>query len=377
MGTIVKRGDHQYRAQVRKKGQRSLSKTFELKRDAEDWIQEVERNIRRREIDGLDPKTQQTTVDQAVDHYEVEVMPTLARGGATQRAPLRRIRERFGPQFVSALRPPAVNTWTRDLTKKEELSAQSVVHHLNALSSLIRHANESMGVHLPAGNPARTAKRPALSASRERILLEGEFELLMRAARDPGDGPGQEPSPMLEYIVRLALETSMRQGELLALKWSWIDFRDLVIKIPAGATKTNTARKVALFPPAIEVLSELQGMPRHNSGRVFGCWSGRDSFQKPWQRLLRRARRIYEADCEAAGSQPQAEMLEDLRFHDLRHHATTELFSRGLNPFEVASMTGHKSMSMLKRYTHVDAAKLARKFSQPMDNLGSGRSSSG
>jgi site-specific recombinase XerD len=55
-------------------------------------------------------------------------------------------------------------------------------------------------------------------------------------------------------------------------------------------------------------------------------------------------------------------MLENLRFHDLRHHATTQLFSKGLNPFEVASMTGHKSMQMLKRYTHVDAQNLAKKL---------------
>lgn len=62
------------------------------------------------------------------------------------------------------------------------------------------------------------------------------------------------------------------------------------------------------------------------------------------------------------GVKPNPSMLEDMRFHDLRHHAITELFSKGLNPFEVASMTGHKSMQMLKRYTHVDAAKLVQKL---------------
>jgi site-specific recombinase XerD len=54
--------------------------------------------------------------------------------------------------------------------------------------------------------------------------------------------------------------------------------------------------------------------------------------------------------------------LKDLRFHDLRHEATSRLFEKGLGIMEVASMTGHKSLSMLKRYTHIEAEKLARKL---------------
>lgn len=362
MGTIVKRGDYQYRAQVRRQGQRSISKTFELKRDAEAWIQEVERKIRRGEIDELDPTTQSITVADALDDYEAEVLPTLAREGAGSKAPLSRIRDKFGPLFVAGLRAPSINDWTRGLTKTEKLSGQTVIHHLNALSSVIRHAQQSLGVHMPAGNPVRLVKRPAPASARDRVLRDGEFDLIIRAARDPGDGPGQEPSPLLEPIIRLALETSMRQGELLALRWSWIDFKNRIIKLPADSTKNGAARDVALSSTSLAVLRELKDEPRHISGRVFGTWKDSQSFQKPWQRLLRRARRLYIEECQAAEIKPVAGMLENLRFHDLRHHATTELFSRGLNPFEVASMTGHKSMSMLKRYTHVDAAKLAQKL---------------
>ena len=54
--------------------------------------------------------------------------------------------------------------------------------------------------------------------------------------------------------------------------------------------------------------------------------------------------------------------LVDLRFHDLRHEATSRLFEKGLGIMEVASMTGHKSLAMLKRYTHIEAEKLARKL---------------
>ncbi|MGB5198580.1 MAG: tyrosine-type recombinase/integrase, partial [Sedimenticolaceae bacterium] len=54
--------------------------------------------------------------------------------------------------------------------------------------------------------------------------------------------------------------------------------------------------------------------------------------------------------------------IEDLRFHDLRHGATTRLFEKGPNIMEVASITGHKGLRMLRRYTHLKAEDLARKL---------------
>jgi integrase len=54
--------------------------------------------------------------------------------------------------------------------------------------------------------------------------------------------------------------------------------------------------------------------------------------------------------------------IENLRFHDLRHEATTRLFEKGLNIMEVASITGHKDLRMLQRYTHLRAEDLARKL---------------
>lgn len=360
MASFEKRGDYQWRAKVRRLGQAELSKTFDTRKDAEDWAREVERKIKRGEIDDLDPVTQKTTVSDAIDSYRTEVLPTLARegkGGADVH--LRRIEKKFGPVFIAALRAPGINTWARELAKDDGLGAQSIIHHLNTFSGLIRHAQTTLGVHIPAGNPVKLVTRPATVSARDRVLREGEFDLLMRAARDPGDGPNMAAGVMLEPIIRLALATSMRQGELLAMRWSWVNLRSRVIQLPADATKNGESRTVALSSEAVTVLESL---PRHITGRVFETWKDSSSFSKPWQRLVRRAKRIYADDCKTAGIKPAAKMLEDLRFHDLRHHATTELFSRGLNPFEVASMTGHKSMQMLKRYTHVDAAKLAKKL---------------
>ena len=75
-----------------------------------------------------------------------------------------------------------------------------------------------------------------------------------------------------------------------------------------------------------------------------------------------RARRAYESDCALADVVPDTEFLCDLRLHDARHEAVSAFFERGLDVVEVASISGHKTLSCLKRYTHMRAEKLALKL---------------
>ena len=176
MASFERRGDFQWRAKVRRDGQRPISKTFETRTDAEAWAREVERKIKRGEIDDLDPATQRTTVSTAIKSYREHVLPTLARGGkGGQAAQLDRIEANFGALFLAALRPPIINEWLRTLAVS--VSAQSVVHHINTFSGLVRHAQTELGVHIPAGNPLKLVTRPALSKARDRVLRDGEFRL--------------------------------------------------------------------------------------------------------------------------------------------------------------------------------------------------------
>jgi integrase len=56
--------------------------------------------------------------------------------------------------------------------------------------------------------------------------------------------------------------------------------------------------------------------------------------------------------------------IDDLRFHDLRREATSRLFERGLSVMEVASITGHRVLEMLRRYTVLDAQNIATKLGE-------------
>jgi integrase len=147
---------------------------------------------------------------------------------------------------------------------------------------------------------------------------------------------------MLLPLVTLALETGMRLGELLTLQWEQIKLDRKVAYLPI--TKNGEARTVPLSPKAIEV---LKAIPRHlNNPKVFWSWTRPDSFQNAWRRTVAKAE------------------ISDLKFHDLRHEATSRLFERGLRLPEVAAITGHKTWQMLRRYTHLRAEDLAIKLAR-------------
>ncbi len=119
-------------------------------------------------------------------------------------------------------------------------------------------------------------------------------------------------------------------------------------------TKNGENRNVPLSPEAVRILSDL---PRRIDGRVWGITP--HTISVAWRRAVVRAWAVYEKGCEEKGGKPDPGYLVDLTFHDLRHEATSRFFEKGLNPMQVAAITGHKTLQMLKRYTHLKAEDLA------------------
>ena len=93
--------------------------------------------------------------------------------------------------------------------------------------------------------------------------------------------------------------------------------------------------------------------PRRLDGAVWGMKP--DSITKVFLRALAWARKVYEQECEEKKENPDLAYLVDLTFHDLWHEATSRFFEKGLNPMQVAAITGHKTLQMLKRYTQLKA----------------------
>lgn len=363
-----------YRAQVRKLGMPSISRTFDLRADAEAWAREIEREAQRGNISALDSTSQSVTLDQVLDRYEQTRVPKL-RGQNGVASRLARIRERFGAYFISNVRGIDVGDWRDDLAR-DGLADGTIIRHLGALSAVFSFAEKDLSIHLPAGNPCRSVRKPPAPKPRDRRLREGEYEAL------------QAERPELLAFIVLAIETAARRGELAKLRWEDVNLSRRTAHL--ADTKNGENRTVALSSLAV---SMFQSLPRSIDGKVFP-WKAADGFSSAWKRHVMQARKAhvlgrlqnaltaegFDADAEIRAlvykkrkpDQRTLALLEqieendpfltNLRFHDLRHEATSRLFEDGLNTMEVASMTGHKSLTMLKRYTHIDAERLAKKL---------------
>jgi integrase len=109
------------------------------------------------------------------------------------------------------------------------------------------------------------------------------------------------------------------------------------------AVQNGSSRTMPLSSSATAIVKHLfRGDEKPTEGRVWE-WSA-DYITREFIRL-----------CASNG-------FEDLRFHDLRHEATSRLFEKGLSLMELASITGHKSLQMLNRYTHLSNDHLLAKL---------------
>jgi integrase len=329
MATIRELESGKWQAQVRRRGMRPAVKSFNTKTDADRWARVLESEIDRGMfVDRAE--AERATIGELIDRYLAEVTPhkKSARNDAQR---LKFLKRHFGAYSPAALRPTHVAAF-RDARLKAGLSGSSVVKELNSLAHVLDVAIKDWGITLPS-NPAKLVRRPPVARGRARRLLPGEESKLMAACEASN-------ARMLAPIVRFAMATGMRMGEMLALEWRYVDMAQRVATLPD--TKTGDARQVPLSSAALAAISSL---PRHiKDGRVFWTWARADSLKNAWRRAVK-----------AAG-------IDDLRFHDLRHEAVSRLFELGLNPMEVAAISGHKTLQMLKRYTHLRAAELVLKL---------------
>jgi len=176
-------------------------------------------------------------------------------------------------------------------------------------------------------NPIENIRMPKMPAGRDRRLNDGEAKQLLGSAEYP-----------LKEIIILAIETGMCRGEILDVTWENVNVKKSTIELPD--TKNGESR---IIPLSIKVKTTIESLPAQISGKVFPELTG-DDLSLQFRKLCKKLK------------------IEGLRFHDLRHEATSRFFEKGLDLMEVASIIGHKTLHMLKRYTHLRAEDLAKKL---------------
>lgn len=346
MASFRKRGELQWQARVARKGFPPQVKTFSTKAEAEAWAATVESTMARGTF-VCRAESERTTVGEALTRYLLE-RTNAKKGAAPERSRVRKLLAHpLAMRSMASVRSSDVAAY-RD-SRIAEVSPQTVVHEVNLISNLFNIARKEWGME-SLRNPAEVVRKPKLPNGRDRRLVGEEESYLIKAAA--------QSSIMLESIIIVALGTAMRLGELLQLAWPDIDLERRVAVL--RDTKNGEARRVPLSSLVVRTINLL---PRAiNSNRVFWCWKGSDSIQATWRRAITRAHKNYEADCISAKQNIDGTFLKNFRFHDLRHEATSRLFELGFNPMEVATITGHKTLQMLKRYTHLRAEDLAKRL---------------
>ena len=326
MATFRLRGN-QWQARIRRKGHPDIAKTFFTRQDAERWARSTEVELDR----GCYVNTsqaQRTTLGDLIDRYIEFVLPRM-KGASDDLIRLKAMkRNRVCNTVLSALRPDELGKYRDE--RLQTVAAGTVIRELAYISSIINHARKEWGISIV--NPVPLVRKPTAPKGRDRQLSTDELARLMRALE-----PSGRRSVWMQPLVMLALETAMRRGELLALRWSDIDLTSRTATLLD--TKNGDKRVVPLSSRAIAV---LQSMPRNIGGVVFPI--NGFTVSAAFDRALERAE------------------ITDFHFHDLRHMAVTELSKKLPNVIELAAVSGHRSLKMLQRYYHPKATDLALKL---------------
>ena len=324
MATIRKRGD-KYHAQIRKLGYPSITQSFSSLTTAKRWVSVTEADMERH-LHVVIPDN--TLLGELLDRYEKEVSP-LHKSHQVEKYRLKILKRHLGDISITRLSPALLCKY-RD-TRLGTVSPASLKRELVILSSVINTAIKEWGINLQ-NNPVSMVSLPKIARGRDRRLEAGEEAKLLACSGE------------LKRIIIVALETGMRRGEILNIKRSHIDLAHQTLLIPI--TKTDTPRTIPLSSRAIEALREqLRG-----SDNVISI-EETTLFSYTARGLSGAFLRL----CRKHG-------LGNLHFHDLRHEATSRFFEKGLNPVEVATITGHKDTRMLMRYTHLRAEDLVKRL---------------
>ena len=319
-------GSTSYRAQIRVRGFPHLSKTFTRKTDARKWIEETKTAIRGGSM--LSTEATRTTLKEALERYRREVTPKKKGRRREQDRVGAWIKNPLALRFLSQLRGADFAEY-RDKRRAEGRAENTIRIELAMISKLYKIAAKDWGME-GLRNPIQSVTMPAGSNKRERRLHPDEETTLFEQLRKVG--------PYMAPLASLAIETAMRQGELLALVWEDVDLQRRVARLKD--TKNSEPRDVPLSTRAVEI---LKAMPRPLGKAV-------RLFPLSQDEVIRTFRKA----CRDAG-------IENLKFHDLRHEATSRICDR-LPMHEAMRVTGHKTPSMLMRYYHPKAEDLARKL---------------
>lgn len=327
MASIQKRNSS-YRVRITRQGKSTLCATFYSRLEAVQWAKKIEAELRL----GIHQDKAQSPIGSTMPFREAveKYIPShsVYKGNhKTEAGILRILAMRWEGKNLSAISKLEIVLLKDNLLAKGR-AASTVNHYLNAISQLYQIAINEWG--LKVTNPITGIKRMSEPQGRMKRLSKEAETALLACCKELNLG-------YLADIIVVALETGMRCGEILSMRWEDVDFNNR--RVLLRHTKNGDSRQVPLTSRAKTTLEQLSS--RDTEELVFPhCrWAIRRHFTRVVG-LLAKAHK---------GAQNP---FTDLRLHDLRHEALSRLSDKGLNVMEIAHISGHRTLAMLRRYTH-------------------------
>lgn len=351
MASIYKRKDGKgWRAVIRIKGHPSISTHWDRKQEAEDWAQDVERQIKLGQYK-FDQHRKLYTFNELVDRYTLDGALEHHRSAQDTKRHLAYWKSRLGAYALVHLNSGLLGKERRLLIdtptqKGSKRTSSTTNRYMSSLSAILTYAADLKWI---SENPAFGLKKLKENPGRDRVLTEQEITRLFKASKE-------SQSPYLYCIILISLTTGARQGEILNLEWRHVDFENQIAYIKES--KNGRPRSIALCKPVIEELKLLYQNRNPQKPLVFASKTafGRVDIKKAWQQALKRAG------------------ITNCRAHDMRHTFCTYAAAKGASNLQLQTATGHKTLSMLLQYTHLDVAVTKQFSDQISDQILKGES---
>ena len=334
MATFEKRAGS-WRATVRKSGVRE-SATFPTKAQAQAWAADRERELDDIATGGIPKKT----FRQALERYLEDESPKKRghrweairinswMGKEDRSGEPSKLMLPFLDDQLASVKQDDLSAW-RDLRLKT-VTAGSVLREMNLMGAILETARREW--KWIKTNPLRDVRRPSQPEPRTRRITDREIDAITLAL-GWDEGPIDTHTQEVAAAFLLAIETAMRQGEILGLTWGAVDLARKVCHL--ARTKNGSARDVPLSARAIEILKKMQS---RDSESVFTVSSS--SADALFRKAKARA------------------MIDGLHFHDTRREATSRL-AKKVDVLTLARITGHKDIRMLMIYYQTDMSDVA------------------
>tara|TARA_R100001377_G_C3183721_1_gene107685 strand:+ start:95 stop:1078 length:984 start_codon:yes stop_codon:yes gene_type:complete len=315
-----------WEVRVRKYNNKTISKTFIEKADANRWAQEVETKIEKGLYEDLS-QANMITLRELLQQYSKDVSSTKI--GYPQekykidklcKSPIASLKlARVTPLQLRKFQDQCALVYNPSTTNK----------YITLISVSIKFARQMLGIFLP-NNACDFVKRLKEPEFEGQIIEPEEEELLLQESIN-------SKANWLKLAIMLGLDCGMRRGEIIKMRREDVDFTNATAKL--RETKNGTMRNIGLSP---RVILEMRKLPINIDGRVINCPSG-DNFLHFYSQL-------------------QKWTGINKTFHTTRHTFASRCAMNGWSIAEISAQGGWKNLSVLKRYTHIKATHLSKKL---------------